>query len=272
MDGGSIAKNAYRYQDWCAMYFALEGFEQGSSFERIYCEQNKLDFEIWQTSSFIGFQVKTTAAGLTAREINRIFLYYKNKSGVSGKPNKEFKFIFGELPIKSLAQLFIVIRDGYMGASFGRRVQKFIDTSLENIPVGQFTIGFHNFDQGQIRKMVYSQATKLLQLNVGTGKDFQTKIVDAFISSFRDKIDEISCRPSDGERMFKFDEIGLFIKSFTDTFQAQQYTNEGRASIKIEVPPGVDAHISISSSANHTIKTPMVKNITLDGETPTNPI
>ena len=236
MDGGPIAKKAYRYQDWCAMYFALEGFKGDASFERLYCEQEKMDFEIWGTSSFIGFQVKINPATLTAKETNNIFLYYLNKSSTSGKQNKSFSFIFSQNPQKSLGHLFTVIKGGGRGVRYGKKIQRFIDTALQNIPVGDFPIDFHYFKENDIRQKVFALSTEILKDKIGKSEDIKIEFIYNFIARLRDEIDLISCKASSSDRNYSFNEIDLLINNFIITFGLEKKDASGTHIIKIELP------------------------------------
>lgn len=236
MNGGSTAKNAYRYQDWCAMYFALESFKDDSSFENIYCEQGKLDFEIWSASSFVGFQVKSNPATLTAKETNNIFLFYSNRSLYSQKQNKSFRFIFCKYPTKSLGHLFTTIRGENRGVQYGRQIQRYINTALKNIPVADFSIDFHFFEEKDIRQKVFSLSTEILKDKVGEEHDIKVEVINNFIARLRDEIDKISCKVNNEERNFSFNQIELLINNFIRTFRAEQLEDGGSRTIIIELP------------------------------------
>ena len=236
MDGGSVAKNAYRYQDWCAMYFALESFKSDPSFEGVHCEQNKLDFEIWNTLGFAGFQVKTNPAGLTARETNKIFTYYSNKSASSGKQNRSFRFIFTKQPTKCLGHLFTVVREDNRGVRYGRRIQTFINTALQYVPMGSFSIDFLCFNEQEIKHMVFSLSAEILKDKIGEEDDIRTEVVYNFIARFRDEIDKICCNISDTERTYSASEIDTLVSEFIRTFKAERWKREGLEVIRIELP------------------------------------
>src|SRR6266542_2314295 len=207
LSGGPTAENAFRYQDWCAMYFALEGFIKDGSFDHIFCEQGKMDFEIWSTASFAGFQVKTKTAELTAQETNRIFLHYLRKSITYSKENKTFRFIFGKQPTKSLGHLFARIRGDDRGIRYGRQVQNFIDIALSGVNTPAFSIGFHHLSEDQIKHLVFSISAELLKARLETGSDIPTEVVRNFVARLRDEIDRISCKRQDSERIYSTFEI-----------------------------------------------------------------
>lgn len=239
MTGGPTAKNAYRFQDWCAMYFALHEFKQGTSFEHIYCEQEKLDFEIWNASRFVGFQVKTSLNGLTAREVNNIFLFYSNKSLTSGKSDKSFRFVFGQRPIKSLDHLFTAIRSGSRGTNYAGHIKKFIETALRNIPTSSFSIDFYYFDEDQIRHMVFSASAEILKSRIGTTEDIQFEIIKDFITRLRDELDQISCRPQGNQRVYSAVEINRLIDSFLSRVRLVRLEKGGRDTIEVRPPERV---------------------------------
>lgn len=226
-NGGTAAKIGYRYQDWCAMYFALDGFKNDASFEKVYCEQEKMDFEIWNSLNFNGFQVKTGLSGLTAGEINKIFSYYLNKSTTSGKQQKSFWFVFNKQPTKSLDHLFTVARNGRRGVSYSGQVKKFIDTALSGIPVEAFSINFYCYDEDQIRQLVFSISTDILKDRLDSGSDIQTEVVKNFVTRLRDEIDQISCKTDSSQRVYLAKEIDLLINSFLSTVRIERLENQG---------------------------------------------
>jgi hypothetical protein len=226
MNGGPAAKNAYRYQDWCAMYFLLKSL-QNNSFEHIYCEQEKLDFEIWSESSFTGFQVKTNPAGLTAEETNRILLFYLNKAINSGRRIKSFRFIFGQRPVKSIGHLFAKIRGDSRGIRYSKQVQNFINRALQDISINSFSINYHNYDQIHIRASVYSISRDILINKLEKSEDIQSKVVDDFIAILRNEIDKISCKMQNEERIYLKADVDLLVRSFLDRVKIERLKKEG---------------------------------------------
>ena len=264
MDGGPIAKRAFRYQDWCAMYFALDNFKGNFSlFEHVYCEQGKLDFEIWHKSTFTGFQVKTSVDGLTANEVNRIFLYYLNKSQASRKRRSEFRFIFGEQPRKSLQHLFNVTSGNSRGVRYSNQITKYINTALYKIPTSSFFIDFYCFNEQQIKDCVFSRAAEVLNDKLEKGAVVSTEIVNIFITKFRDEIDKISCKPLSAERVYSVIEIDSLITTFLATYSGQRLENEGGSSIqiKINVPKHLqnrvfETHVSLRTVPPNILRSP----------------
>jgi len=76
MSNGVLAQNAFRYQDWCIIYFLLNYYLGNSqSFEYFICENEKFDFEIWSISKFEGYQVKSKKR-FSAKELNNLFKFF----------------------------------------------------------------------------------------------------------------------------------------------------------------------------------------------------
>lgn len=239
MDGGAVAKNAFRYQDWCTMYFTLDSFFKDTSlFENVYCEQGKLDFEIWSSAIFAGFQVKTTTRSLSAAEINRIFLKYIDRSKISKKKEGQFYFVFGKHPEKSLNHLFNYILGGSSGVKYDARISKYIGTALKNIPLGSFYINFHHFDEQVVESLVFSLAAKVLRSKSTKKSDIETEVINNFIKSFRDEIDKISCKSNDSERVYSNSQLEAFIINFLSTYTATKLEDEGEkfVDVRIKVP------------------------------------
>lgn len=259
MSGGAIAKRGFRYQDLCAMYFALREFQKEPSFQYLYCEQEKIDFEIWNTGSFTGFQVKTTASGLSAKEANTIFLYYLNKAVSSGKKEKGFWFVFGDQPVKSLAHLLIVIRNGTRGTKYNGHIKKYIDVALENIPIDAFSIDFHLFNEEQIQHLVFSTSAEVLKDRLGAIMDVPTEVVRDFIARFKNEIDMVSCKTKENERVYSTIEIGSFVDSFLARVKVERYEQKGRQRIEIQLPEEIskyafEAHVVIKRLSAENIE------------------
>jgi len=236
---GNTARSPIRYQDYCAMYFALNHLKTNQSFEKIYCEQGKNDFEIWNTDEFIGFQVKTNPANLTAREVNEIFKYYNSKSTTAAKTNRLFFFIFTIQPVKSLGHLFTIIREGYRGVRYGKRIQQFVDTALEDVPVGLFAINFHCFSEQDMQRLVFSIATEVLKEKTGNAGVIEDEVVYNFIARMRDGIDVISCKSNDDERVFSNIDIQNLITVFINTYKKEKLEDGGSRKQKrtvVELP------------------------------------
>jgi len=239
MNGGPTAKNAYRYQDLCAMYVALKEFKNGPSFEHIYCEQGKNDFEIWKTDEFLGFQVKTNPANLTAKEVNKIFKYYNNKSISSTRSKKLFFFIFAMHPVKSLDNLLKIVRDGYGGSVYGKRIQKFINTALQDIPIGVFIIRHLCYDERDIQRLVFSISTEILKEKTGGSRAISDEVAQNFVSRLRDEIDIISCKQNASERLFSNKEIDELIIRFINSYRKEEVVDRksgGQIKTTIELP------------------------------------
>lgn len=235
MSDGNTARSPIRYQDYCAMYFALNQLKSNQSFEKIYCEQGKNDFEIWNADEFIGFQVKTNPANLTAREVNEIFKYYDNKSTTAAKTKRLFFFVFTIQPVKSLGHLFTIVREGYRGVKYGKRIQQFVDTALKDISVGLFTINFHCFSEQDMQRLVFSISTEILKEKTGNTEAIEDEIVHNFIARMRDGIDIISCKINDDERVFLNTDIQNLITMFINTYKKERIEDGGSKKQKITV-------------------------------------
>lgn len=221
------------------MYFALNHFKGNPSFEKIYCEQGKNDFEVWNTNEFIGFQVKTNPANLTAREVNEIFKYYDNKSTTTAKTNRLFFFIFTIQPVKSLGHLFTILREGYRGVKYGKRIQQFVDTALKDVPVGLFAINFHCFSEQDMQRLVFSISTEVLKEKTGNTEAIEDEVVYNFIARMRDGIDIVSCKINDNERVFLNTDIQNLITVFINTYKKEKIEDGGSKKQKrtiVELP------------------------------------
>jgi|GEM_PF-4906671 len=239
MPEGNTARSPIRYQDYCAMYFTLDHFKNNPSFEKVYCEQGKNDFEIWNSSEFIGFQVKTNPLNLTAKEINKVFKYYNSKSVTAAKDAKSFFFIFTTQPINSLGNLFTIIRDGCRGSVYGKRIQTFIDTALKDITFDTSTIRFHCYNKIDIERLVFSLSMEILKDKTDNSQAINDELARNFISRLRNEIDQVSCKEADDERVFTNSEIQELIGRFINSYKKEEIIDGGskkQTKIVIELP------------------------------------
>ncbi len=204
MDGGAVAKQKFRYQDMCAMYVVLKSYlDENSDFEHIYCEQDKLDFEIWGLNYFRGYQVKDIQGTLSARETNKILKYYEGKSVKSRKNNKYFYFIFSQQPRHSLNHLLIKLKGNIGIQKYDKRTEKYIQTALSGLVTDKINVDYacHNVDE--IEYLAYATSSRVLKKNQGNSdKDFPSDVIDSFLSRLRNEIDLISTCSVETDRVY----------------------------------------------------------------------
>lgn len=237
-NGGAIAKKRYRYQDMCAMYFSLKSYIQESNdFEHIYCEQDKLDFEIWCTDYFRGYQVKDIKGTLTAKESNQILEYYLKKSVESGKSNKAFYFIFSNKPKNSLYYLLLKLKGNTGVRKYNKRTEKYIATALKNIEVDNIEIDYHCYDPKDIEYQVYAISSEVLKNELDINDDIPSKVISDFLSSFRDEIDIISSENDGLKRIYGKSKIENLIKTFLSRVKILKLEDEGKTRTIIKGRP-----------------------------------
>ena len=239
MSGGPTAKNGFRYQDWCAVYFTLESIETNATFEYLFCEQEKMDFELWGASNFTGYQIKTNPSRLSARETNDVLLYYLKKSASSQKASNLFRFVFAQDLSGSLSHLFSNIRGNSRGIRYAPSVRKFIDGALKGINLKLLEIDYHFYSETQIKRMVFSIAAETLKKELGTGADIPTSVVNSFVTRLRDEIDRISCIPSDADRIYTVEQVRNLIADFLLGVRIIGLRKEGQRSVKLKLEPQV---------------------------------
>lgn len=227
-DGGAIAIERFRYQDWCTIYFALENFRQSPViFEHIYCEQDKLDFEVWNTNDFYGYQVKKIQRSLTANEVNQIFRYYLEKAVKSGKENKAFWFIFSEKPKNSLYYLLLKLNGNRGVSKYHRRTEKYIRESLHNLSVTNFRVDYHCHDTTQIENMAYAISQKVLKQYLKDTDDIPTEVVLDFLARLRDEIVSVTTFTDSSKRIYRLIDIDKLIKTFLSRVKIIELSDEG---------------------------------------------
>lgn len=217
MDGGAIAKQRYRYQDMCAMYLALKCYlDEKDTFEHIYCEQDKLDFEIWGNNYFRGYQVKDIQGTLSADETNKIFKYYISKSTKSGKSNRCFYFIFSHQPKHSLNHLLAKLKGNIGIQKYDKRTEKYIKKATSGFTTGAINVDFVCYSIDEIEYLAYATSSKALKKSLDdvVVKDFPSEVIDGFLSRFRNEIDSISTCDDVTDRIYLKDTIDSFIKRF----------------------------------------------------------
>lgn len=229
MNGGAIAKQRYRYQDMCAMYLALKYYlEEEDIFEHIYCEQDKLDFEIWGNNYFKGYQVKDIKGTLSAKETNQIIKYYLNKSLRSGKSNRCFVFIFSKKPRHSLKHLLDKLVGNYGVQKYGKRTEKYINTALSGLVTDRIIVDYYWWEPDGIEYQVYAISSKALKNSLGnTTRDFPSDVIDNFLSRLRNEIDLISACSIESKRIYEKGNIDKLIKKFLGGVRFITLENEG---------------------------------------------
>lgn len=230
IDGGLFAKKGFRFQDWCAMYFTLSGYIQESPFifEYIYCEQEKLDFEIWNSSEFNGYQIKTNASNISAKEANQIFDFYYKKATTSQKKYKKFRFVFCENPKNSLLHLLLKLSGNSGVNKYSKTTQKYISKALTNINTKDLVIDHCCYKEEDIRAMVFSTAGNILKSRIKKNEDFTSEMIINFIARFREEIDKISVEVIKNDRVYKLADIETLISNFLSTTKLVNYSNEGK--------------------------------------------
>jgi len=239
MSDGNGSRSPIRYQDYCTIYFALDHLKNNPRFEKVYCEQGKNDFEIWSTSEFVGFQVKTNPIHLTAKEVNKIFRYYCSKSVIAAKDNRSFFFIFTTHPVRSLSDLFGIIRDGYRGSVYGKRIQTYVNTALEGIPFETFTIQYYSYNEIEIERLVLSLSIEILKEKTGNSSAVNDELAQNFICKLRNELDNVSCKEKDTERVLTSSEIQELVGKFINSYGKEEIINGGSSrqqNIVIEFP------------------------------------
>jgi len=227
-DGGAIAIDRFRYQDWCTIYFTLENFIQSPTIlEHIYCEQDKLDFEVWTANDFYGYQVKNIQGSLTAYETNKIFKYYLEKAATSGKNNKAFWFIFSEKPRNSLYYLLLKLNGNRGVGRYHQRTEKYIQDSLHNLSIINFRINYYCYNIVNIRSMAYAISQRVLRQYLNETDDIPSEVISDFLARFRDEIDSIASLADSSKRIYSIKDIDKPIRTFLSRVKIIELSDEG---------------------------------------------
>jgi len=226
-DGGSIAIDRFRYQDLCAIYFALESYIQSPTvFEQLYCEQDKLDFEVWNNNGFNGYQVKNVKGSLAASELNQILTYYLRRASTSGKSDTAFWFILSEKPKHSLYYLLLKL-NGNTGVNYQKRTKEYLRSSLNGITTTNFKIDYRCYNLTEIENLAFAVSRKVLKQNLGDTDDIPTEVVTDFICRFRDEIDIVSSDTDSVKRVYKIESVNKLIKTFLSRTKIIKLEDEG---------------------------------------------
>lgn len=192
-DGGAIAKSRFRFQDICAIYFSLKEYvQQSTNLDYIYCEQDKLDFEIWSHDSFSGYQVKNIKNSIKATEVNSILEYYINKAEKSRKHNRNFYFIFAQKPKNSLHYLLLKLSKNIGIKKYHKPAEKYIKTALDDLTINDINIDYHCYNIEEIEYLACDLSRRILKNKLNS--DFPSEVIQDFLSRLRDEIDIISSR------------------------------------------------------------------------------
>jgi len=269
MNGGSSAKRGFRYQDWCIMYFLLSNYHSNqSAFEHLYCEQGKLDFEIFSSDGYEGYQVKS-GKHLAARDINRILSYYSDRSNTSKKGGRFFYFVFSSRPINSLAYLISKISGSKGAAKYNKVTDKYINASIKDINLSGLIINYHCYSQHEIEDLVFSKALKILKDKMAKDDDVYAGIVDNFVALLRDLIDNISCRETADNRTLAKEQLEEEILKYLRTVKYSRTKGNGSTNaIYVEVKTDQELEVNIKTRKS----IPPIKTMELKNENEGNPI
>jgi len=214
IDGGAIAKDRFRYQDMCSVYFSLNNYLQyPTTFTHIYCEQDKLDFEIWHSESFTGYQVKNRR-DISAKDVNSILKYYIVKAENSGKQKKNFCFIFAQNPKGSLGQVLLKLSGRAGVKTYDKRTAIYILNALNDLDVSQLNVDHCCHKPEDIERLVFGMANDVLKNELNTFDDIPSEKIKDFISRFRDEVDKISSETNPLNRVYPAKKLNELIKAF----------------------------------------------------------
>lgn len=224
--GGPTAKSSFRYQDYCSIYFMLDSF-LNSRFEEIHCEQGKMDFEIFYGKSFLGYQVKSTATGLSASEINVILKKYSEKIPLHNREENKFFFVFGSSPKNSLNYLLAKLRKDKGVGEYDKRTKKYIECCLKELNLELFKIDHYFFEKDLIESIVFAFAVRILKKYISSDKDVPTETINDFLARLRDEIDKISSLKDGDKRRYSKDDLDSLIRNFLLRVSYQRLEQEG---------------------------------------------
>ena len=142
-------------------------------------------------------------------------------------------------------------------------VKRFIDTALTGIPIESLPVDFYHFEYEQMQRMVFSICTEILTERLKTAEDIGTEVVHTFITKLRDKIDEISCDPDDGQRKYSPAEIATLIDKFLTGVRLERRSSGGRRVVEITLPEDIAEH---ALEARFTIRPERPKRGAKDGK------
>lgn len=191
MNGGTTARAAFRYQDWCALYVLLSAYDQ-DAFQHIICENEKLDFECWRFQKYEGYQVKLNPQGLTAKDVNEVLNFFAHR--FEDNLNKsECIFFFTTKPQASISQLFEQLESKTLQPkSRHKTVEKYIASALRNLDSLPFSVTYKVFGKKEIENLVWGHAKTILEALFNEEKlDIFT--CNTFLISLKDKIEKLSC-------------------------------------------------------------------------------
>ncbi|MCK4355127.1 hypothetical protein KAW43_02105 [Candidatus Parcubacteria bacterium] len=245
MSNGVSAQNAFRYQDWCAIYFLLNHYlENNSSLEYLICENDKLDFEIWLASDFEGYQVKTQK-DLSARELNSIFKFFLTYIRTIPK-NCFIYFIFQDEPVKSFSFLVVKLSGDRTIKSVSSIDEKYFSTALKDVDLSTIKLDYRIFSEKDIQRLVYGLAKEVLEKYYPKDQDLLPSLIDNFIFRLKDKIEELSSKTRIEERRIEKVALKNIIHKIISSqgFSKQDRFGD-RKFVKIELPIDESLEVSI---------------------------
>jgi len=253
MSNGVLAQSAFRYQDWCAIYFLLERYlDNNNSFEYLICENDKLDFEIWLNSQFEGYQVKSKE-NFSAQGLNNLLKFSLNYTKNIQKDCFIY-LIFQKEPIKSFRFLVLRLAGDKSIMRINGIIENYFSNALNNlIGLERIELDYKILSEKGVQYSVYGLAKKVLEKHYRDDEDLPTGMIDNFIVRLKDKIEEMSASSDIKDRRIETiilkNIINKVISSHQDKLGNSKY-------IRIELP--IDDPIEFSIKKSPLLEKPKI--------------
>lgn len=258
MSGGVAARIGYDYQDGCAVYFLLKHYLEETSFEKIYSEQDKLDFEVWTSNNFNAFQAKTRA-DTNAKEIWSILDFFIRKAGISevSSKKKRLLFLFSKEPENSLLLLFKKLKKERGVAKYTKTTDKFIKTAMNGLMTQGLEIDYKFLSEYDLDCCLEGCLRKALYTKIKKGKHkLKAEMVLNFGARLIEEIKRISRITIDSDRCLSLIELESLLEEYLLTNGVTENSGEIKPfSVKRGAPKKTSISKTQSISENTLIPT-----------------
>ncbi|MFC1733325.1 hypothetical protein ACFL6I_23750, partial [candidate division KSB1 bacterium] len=140
---GIVAKQGFRFQDYCVVYILLKSFRNDEmNLDHLFCENGKIDFEIWTKLEIRKYQVKSTVT-INAKYINQLLKdYIYNQLKGNDNIDRKLIMIFNKEPKGSLIYLLLHLCGNKSVCLYKKITEKYINDALENIELNMVNFSY----------------------------------------------------------------------------------------------------------------------------------
>lgn len=230
INGGPVARNGFRYQDFCVIDLLLGYYLQKENFESLYCERGKLDFEFHFLEKYNAYQAKNKNKKdenihISASYVNQLLKEFQAQANNLSKQISEITFILSDEPNPALKLLIdkIALRQVKIE---DKNIQKYHKDALKDINISEFKLRILICDN--VESSALGKANEILKNHYKNGEYLPSTASWLLLSGIRDIVEQISCEADCDSRFKIAEELISEIKRVILSINVQNDNGPGR--------------------------------------------